>query len=70
MSNLLGIYRQAHKRRCACGETTFLIARRGKHIGAWCHSCGRWLKWLNVRERGALALPGDLPEHGDERGQQ
>jgi hypothetical protein len=58
--------RTAYKHRCqSCGHNTFAIARRGAHVGAWCAACGRWLKWLNSKERDALALPDDLPEYDD-----
>lgn len=63
MSGTIREYRQARKHRCRCGASNFEIARRGAHIGAWCATCGGWLKWLNSKERDALALPVELPEH-------
>jgi hypothetical protein len=34
------------KQTCQCGSDDLLIRSKGPHVGAWCNSCGKWLRWL------------------------
>jgi hypothetical protein len=31
---------------CSCGSVDLLIRAKGPHTGAWCNSCGRWIRWM------------------------
>lgn len=33
-----------------CDGDDFFALCRGPHTGAYCSNCGRWLKWLSVKD--------------------
>ena len=37
-------------KKCKCGNDTFYTAERGPHIGIYCESCHRFLKWASKGE--------------------
>ena len=42
--------------KCGCGNDKFFFKLRGKHIGAYCSKCGKWVKWCNKYEANISTL--------------
>lgn len=38
----------------ACNSQHFFFAEDAMHIGIYCASCGKWLKWANKDERNLI----------------
>jgi hypothetical protein len=37
--------------KCKCGKEDFFIAEKGKQLGIYCSSCGKWFKWADKDEK-------------------
>lgn len=50
------LYFKLSNKKCKCGNNKFFFRYKGKHIGAYCSMCGRWLKWCDEDERNIAKL--------------
>lgn len=39
---------------CCKGKSLFAM-KKGDHIGLYCSSCGKWIKWANKNERNLIS---------------
>lgn len=55
---LIGVREELDGIICAhCGCTTFDVYKHVFNIGAYCSKCGKYIKFLNPKERTRLKLP-------------
>lgn len=49
-----------------CNSENFKFFKKGPHIGAKCADCGKFVKWLNKRERNIYGLTEEYTVPTDE----